>query len=475
MSWQHRVLMTAGVALLALPVNAAPARHHHHSLHRAAHAAATPNAAAMCTCSAAMGAACGCATGAAPAATSDVAKKPEPKISFGGELRLRSETLVNMNAFQPLRSDSEDDSFVLLRARVHADATPIEGLRVYLEPQFSRVFAQDESTVFNTAPATPVHDVDLHQGYVEFNKLADGKVAIRAGRQELAYGDQRLIGSFGWSNVGRNFDAVKVRGTFGDSWVDGFASWIQRVAGNQYFGGVYGHWQIAPKMENEPYVLMLRDNDGGGVVGGVDVAQTVYTIGDRFATTLANRVDLGAEGAVQVGKIGANSILAYAGHVNAGYTFDNAWKPRIAAEYNVASGDDDPASGKIKTFNNLFPTNHDKYGYFDLVGWRNIHDPSLSFRVSPAKNFTAELGYHAFFLMQPADGLYQASGAKVRAGAAGASRFAGQEADLLLKYDWKQVAQFQLGYSFFKAGKFLGDTGTKRDAHFVYAQTSVKF
>ena len=40
-----------------------------------------------------------------------------PRLKIGGELRLRSETLVNFGSFVPARTASADDSFVLLRLR----------------------------------------------------------------------------------------------------------------------------------------------------------------------------------------------------------------------------------------------------------------------------------------------------------------------------------------------------------------------
>ena len=104
-----------------------------------------------------------------------------------------------------------------------------------------------------------------------------------------------------------------------------------------------------------------------------------------------------------------------------------------------------------------------------------MHNPRFNFQVVPLEGLTASLDYHLFFLMEPADGLYQASGAQVRAGAAGASRFAGQEIDALLKYKWNKYANFMLGYSFFATGSFIEDTGVDKNAHFIYAQTTVYF
>ena len=104
-----------------------------------------------------------------------------------------------------------------------------------------------------------------------------------------------------------------------------------------------------------------------------------------------------------------------------------------------------------------------------------MHNPRFTLEVTPVKGLTTSLDYHAFFLMEPANGLFLASGAQGRAGSAVASRFAGQEIDWLLKYKWNQWANFLLGYSFFKAEDFLAETGMAEDAHFLYAQTQVNF
>src|SRR6185295_11046498 len=36
-------------------------------------------------------------------------------------------------------------------------------------------------------------------------------LSLKVGRQELSYGDERLVGAFAWNNIGRVFDAAKVR------------------------------------------------------------------------------------------------------------------------------------------------------------------------------------------------------------------------------------------------------------------------
>lgn len=406
-------------------------------------------------------------------------EKPSPwyeRVSVGGELRVRSETQVN---YGPITGGVDNDSFVLLRVRPHLDARPIEGLRIFIQPQFSRAFAQEESTIASTidepggAVPSANNVFDLHQGFIEFEKIGGSIVTVKIGRQELIYGDERLVGAFGWSNIGRSFDAAKIRLAWEKFWVDGFFSWNEKAAGNEYFGGVYSSWKIRPEMTLDLYSLLLRDNDGDG--SATVTGQTLDTTGGRFAgTLLEEKIDYNLEAAVQLGKTEPNSHLAYAGHAAGGYTFDAAWRPRLGVEYNFASGND-PGTTRVERFNNLFPTNHDKYGYIDFASWRNIHDIVASVGIKPVKGLLLKLDYHLFLLPEPADGMFRASGAPLRAGAAGASILAGHEIDFFGKYQWNKWVGFLWGYSLFKGGEFFSDTGTNGTAHFLYAQTTASF
>jgi len=71
--------------------------------------------------------------------------------------------------------------------------------------------------------------------------------------------------------------------------------------------------------------------------------------------------------------------------------------------------------------------------------------------------------------------MFRASGAQLRAGAAGASRLAGHEIDFLTRYKWRPWADFLAGYSLFRGGQFFSDTGTNGTAHFIYAQVQASF
>ena len=82
----------------------------------------------------------------------------------------------------------------------------------------------------------------------------------------------------------------------------------------------------------------------------------------------------------------------------------------LTAEYNYASGDADPADGIRGTFDQLYPTAHDKYGLADQVGWRNIRHIRIGFDITPIKATPITVNYHSYWLAEKRDALYAASG-----------------------------------------------------------------
>lgn len=396
-------------------------------------------------------------------ASADPVSLLDNKLVVNGEMRFRGEAT---NGYTPLTGGDDADIIGLMRTRLGVKATPNEHVVLFIQPQFSRTFGQEGTTIAN---GTAIDDLDLHQGYIDWLNISDSPISLRVGRQELVYGKQRLIGAFGWNNTGRNFDAVKLTGDWEAYTGDLFASQIARAGANEYLGGFYGTFKHFPHGKSDQYIIVHRDNNGSAAGSGL----SVYTIGGRIETAF-NQVDLETEAALQLGKSNPNTIFAFATHAQAGYTFSPTSKPRIGLEYNFASGDD-PATSKVERFYNLFPTNHDKYGYIDFIGWRNIHDLSANFSLSPFTRTKCEIGYHIFLVPEVTDGLYRASGAPLRAGAANASHFAGHEGDLLVSYKANDYLAFLAGYSLFVGSDFFKDTGTNGKAHFGYLQMTASF
>jgi hypothetical protein len=160
--------------------------------------------------------------------------------------------------------------------------------------------------------------------------------------------------------------------------------------------------------------------------------------------------------ATQTGSLEGDTVNAWAGHWQLRETLGGKMAPHVTGEYNYASGDQDPADGTRGTFDQLYPTGHDKYGLADQVGWRNIHALRVGFDVSPFKATPVTVNYHSYWLAQGRDALYAANGAALARVAAGAaSRKVGQEIDLQIAGPLTPQLALAAGYSHLFAGPFL--------------------
>jgi hypothetical protein len=126
----------------------------------------------------------------------------------------------------------------------------------------------------------------------------------------------------------------------------------------------------------------------------------------------------------------------------------------------------------------LFPSNHKFYGFMDVMAWKNLREVVATLRFTPVAKTAVRIDYHQFSLFSNQDAWYRANGvATVRplnAAAQSASRQAGSELDLTLTWTPRTWAAIDAGYARFFAGNYLGATGAKSDADFVYLQTTLK-
>jgi hypothetical protein len=372
----------------------------------------------------------------------DDANKELPQwLRVGGEYRARYEAVLDRN-FAP----GKDDAYFLNRLRVNLLVQPVSWMKLVFQGQDVRIF-------FNhLVPDAPpnYNPMDLRIGYLELGDSEHGAVSVRAGRQEFSFGDMRLLGPTPWTNEARSFDAVRVTLRQQGYRLDMFASSVvvpsttqfdRPQAGNNLHGLYGGIEKLVPGAVIEPYLLWR-------VAPHIDFK----TIGARWAGKIPGGMDYGVEMAGETG-----TVHAWAGHWVAGYTFANqAWKPRFSAEYNYASGDRDPHDGRVETFDQLYPTAHDKYGLTDLVGWRNIHDIRFGCDARPAARLKVWSNYHNWWLASPRDALYSGNSAVLAISADGsAGTHVGQEIDLQAVYTLSKQTQVGAGAGHIFPGEFL--------------------
>jgi hypothetical protein len=395
-------------------------------------------------------------------------------------LRVRGEFRERMEGFDGAGFDSSrDDLYWLSRFRFNATVTTSTWLSFQAQVQDARVANKTVGPVGTPFKAP----FDLRMGFAEMGSSVS-PVAVRLGRQELAYGEQRLVGHVSWLNAARTFDGVKLTLRTKAFSADAFATSVVRILDDEFdksgngnrFAGVYAtSATLVPRGSVEPYVFWRRDVDLRTEAAALgDLSQT--TVGVRLAGTLPARLDYGVEMAVQRGSLGTDRVNAWGGHWQLRESLPGAGRMRVTGEYNYGSGDRDPTDGRRGTFDNLYPTPHDKYGLANQIGWKNIRHVRAGFEVTPLKGLPITTNYHSWWLAERRDGVYTAVGtplARVMAGAT--DSHVGQEFDVQVARALTPQIQAAAGYAHIFAGDFLKEATPGADYSYPYVMVTYVF
>lgn len=311
-----------------------------------------------------------------------------------------------------------------------------------------------------------------------------GKLTARAGRQELLFGNQRLISPLDWANTRRTFDGYRLMFS-GDNWdIDGFyTNPLKRTAAN------VKSWDSADSLQDFYGVYATRK---GLDIGLVDLYYLGYNndnpgVNNFDYNTIGSRVVGGTdvmyevEGGVQFGNNFAGSDQGtgfFTGGLGRKLAIGD-WTPTVWAWYDWAGGGDDvPAARNDNGFDHAFPLAHKYNGFMDLFGRRNLNDVNAQF-ITPliGKKVSMLLWYHYFFLDQKTTP-YDVVMRPYNAGNAAGDRELGHEIDLLFTANLDSRNSILVGYSYFAAGKYYDTTPgvlSNADADFFYFQYQTQF
>lgn len=397
-------------------------------------------------------------------------------LRVGAEYRARVEGFTG-GGFKPDTSDA----YFLSRLRINMFLLPTTWLKFGFQGQDAHVFGKNQN------PAVPPYQdsMDLRQAYIELGDIEKQTVGVRVGRQELAFGDERLLGNANWLNTARSFDALRGTIRHGAFRADLFAARVVKqqdgefdwsTPGNNLYGIYGGIAKLVPEATVEPYFLWRRQSGLKTKLGTPGVSN-FGTVGVRWVGKLPANFDYGIEMDKQAGSLGTDTISAWAGHWVLGETLINTrFKPRFSVEYNYASGDRNPKDGTRGTFDQLYPTAHDKYGLADQVGWKNIRNARAGVELKLAKKWGLTGRYDAWWLADPHDALYNAASVVIARNTAGtAGRFVGQELDSVLAYSFLRYLQVSGGFGHIFPGTFLDHTTPGESYNFPYASTTLVF
>jgi len=404
-------------------------------------------------------------------------------LTVGGEFRFRLEAETNRGFGS---TEPAQDTIALWRTMWHFDLRYRKLARVFYEGISAHIEDRDLRLL-------GIHENrwDTHQLFFDARVLGeDVPLTLRFGRQELQYGNQRLISPLAWANTRRKFDGVKLFYEHEKFDVDVF--YMRPVPVNvaegynrkpdeyreeSHFYGVYTTCKAVKNHTFDTYFLALRDTgdltNANRRVGDL----SLYTIGGRMAGKCGDGFDYDAELAGQWGKMAGDTVQAWMAGVDMGYTFkDVTCKPRVGVGFDYGSGDDDPFDSTHQTFNQFFPLGHAHLGYMDLFGRQNVLATNVNVKAKPCKNTTTRLAWYTFWNDAKRDALYNAGGGAGRRNIFGnAGHDVGNELDLTIKYKIDVHQSVLFGYSHFWGNNFIRATGPSQDADLIYLQYAFRF
>jgi hypothetical protein len=245
--------------------------------------------------------------------------------------------------------------------------------------------------------------------------------------------NQRLIGDFGWSDVGRSFDgvhysyslpsdnftfvgAVPTRGVFQvDGWGwnrvgFGYGSYThesnhgRHAADTRVFVIEYDDFRHILKTDNRP--LATRKNDLDNIVINTFGGHTLHSF-----EISAGTIDLLAWGAGQTGRWGTQTQRAGAFDVEGGFQpkILPKLKPWLRAGYSWSSGDGNPNDNTHGTFFQILPTPR-PYARFPFFNMMNNQDNFGILILRPHAKVTLSSEFHALRLTNATDFWYSGGG-----------------------------------------------------------------
>ena len=373
----------------------------------------------------------------------------------------------------------------------------------------------------------------MRAGYMLIRNLAGLQgLSMKAGRQYVVFGNQSLFGAFDWSNNGISHDGVmfqystKAWDTYGGWFRTSESDLGQAVPVGALNPGIgpstvnngnanldsdilmfYNQIKSVPGFIIEPYYFLYTnrynsiDNQSQGLGTPRHSNQTRHNVGGRMEMRKGN-FDAISETLYQFGQMGDTGGPFGAGygnqkylHISAwatrnwiGYThYEWAWKPRLAFNFDYASGDgranctfagSTTGCSTANTFENMYPTNHIHMGYMDVQSWKNMMAFAVNLQFRPTKDDHIEVWASDLNLANTKDNWYRATQVVyVYSKADNNKRHVGNEIDFAWTHmfmDGKLSLQTVYGHMW--TGAYIQENlGTSTGQDWAYVQLWINF
>jgi hypothetical protein len=300
-------------------------------------------------------------------------------VDFDGMGRVRSLSTENYDFDGDGKDVTKTTSY---RFQMGFKAYKVEQTSVYMQARFNKTAGAYDTGAGKTSSGNlnDPDSFDVHQAYIDhaFNE----NFSMRAGRQELAYGDHLIIGSVGFHDVGRTFDGYKFGYKSNYGTTDILMMTIQENGTetdsdrDHDLNGIY-HSGTFGNVKHVDFYYLVDQNLTAKTTNN---DTTVTSTGVRVKSAVKD-FDYRVEYTAQTVKIDEDSEAASQYDVELGYTFG---KVRMAIETASAS----------EFYKEMYPTGHKWLGFGDLYKRQNITQTAVHLAYTHSEKLNGSLSYH---------------------------------------------------------------------------------
>lgn len=404
-------------------------------------------------------------------------------VRIEGSIRPRYEALAN--PFVAGRTDDDELLGVQTLLRAELDFGPQDAALTLGGELLDSRFISGNETGGASGEIDTLEPSQLYLAWRPRDFLASGaKLDLTAGRFTMDVGSRRLVARANYRSILASFDGVKATWTSADKLAvmlaynaptarapgDAASTLDNEVAlnptlDNLRFAVAHLAAPLPFDMTGEAYVMDLDEDDAS------DTAtrnRDLSTIGVRVhASPAKGKFDFDLEYARQSGSVHATTSPldltpldheAEMAHAEIGYSFDAPWSPRLALQYDFASGDRSPADTENQRFDPLFGDRSFEFGPTSIYGFiarTNFSSPGIRLEVKPGKDSDAYLMIRDVRLDSATDSL---ANSNVRDPAGLSGNHAGLQIEGRYRH-WlvKDSLRLSIGAATVLAGDFLED------------------
>ena len=324
-----------------------------------------------------------------------MAQEGKSQFSIDAQLRTRGE--CNNGAIFPRVTNEPAAYFANERARLSMNYS-CDNLELRLSAQHTGVWGQDDIKTRNGRVA-------MNEAWARLN--LGSKFFAQVGRQQLAYDDERILGSLDWNVAGNWHDALRLGFVHNQTTVHAVLALNQSAenirtrylssGGMPYklMGMLWWHQDF----DVQPVGVSVLAMNLGIEAGNTKQAKTQHmqTFG-FYANYHPEGLEVTGSFYVQTGKEkSGKSVAALMGSLQGSYSITPDWSAR--AGYDYLSGNDGRNVNQ-HAFNTLYGTHHKFLGamdYFTGLVDCGIQDIQLGGTIRVLRPVTISLDYHALF------------------------------------------------------------------------------